>query len=151
EVLAHTFANTPPYVRQALRGLSALSLTISSRDAEIAQLLAASRHVTGTLADEDSRFQALISDRNLLLAELEQQQQAIGALFTGTQALATQLTGLVADDRATIGPMLAKLGKVTSVLEQNQASLNRILALAGPYYRLLGNTLGNGRWFDSYL
>jgi len=27
----------------------------------------------------------------------------------------------------------------------------RALALAGPYYRLLGNALGNGRWFDAYL
>lgn len=151
EALAKAFANTPPYVGQALRGLAALSLTISSRDAQIAQLLSASRQITGTLASENSRFQALITDGGLLLGELEQQQQAIGALFTGTKALATQLSGLVFDDRATIGPMLAKLGQVTAVLERNQASLNRILALAGPYYRLLGNTLGNGRWFDSYL
>lgn len=151
ETLAHTFANTPPYVREALNGLSALSLTISSRDAQITQLLTASRQITGTLASEDSRFQSLIRDGNLLLTELEQQQQAIGALLTGTQALATQLSGLVNDDSATIGPMLAKLSQVTAVLEQNQASLNQILALAGPYYRMLGNTLGNGRWFDSYL
>jgi phospholipid/cholesterol/gamma-HCH transport system substrate-binding protein len=37
------------------------------------------------------------------------------------------------------------------VLQQNQNNLNRALALAGPYYRLVGNTLGNGRWFDVYL
>jgi phospholipid/cholesterol/gamma-HCH transport system substrate-binding protein len=43
------------------------------------------------------------------------------------------------------------LGRVTDVLVKNQQGLDRTLALAGPYYRLVGNTLGNGRWFDTYL
>ena len=37
------------------------------------------------------------------------------------------------------------------MLRRNQGSLDHALALAGPYYRLVGNTVGNGRWFDSYL
>ena len=37
------------------------------------------------------------------------------------------------------------------ILQQNQANLTKALALAGPYYRLLGNALGSGRWFDVYL
>ncbi|NED82877.1 ABC transporter substrate-binding protein, partial [Streptomyces sp. SID11233] len=40
---------------------------------------------------------------------------------------------------------------VTDVLEKNQGKLDRTLELLGPYYRLMGNTLGNGRWFDSYV
>jgi phospholipid/cholesterol/gamma-HCH transport system substrate-binding protein len=151
QALSAAFANTPPYVRQALTGLSSLSETISSRDTQIAQLLAGTEQVTGSLSAEDSQFQTLLNDGNLLLSELRVQQQSIGSLLTGTEALATQLSGLVKDDNAEIGPMLDKLGQVTSVLERNQSNLNRALALAGPYYRLVGNTLGNGRWFDVYL
>jgi phospholipid/cholesterol/gamma-HCH transport system substrate-binding protein len=58
---------------------------------------------------------------------------------------------LVADNTRQLGPTLDALDRVTGVLVANQASLDQVLALAGPYYRLVGNTLGNGRWFDSYL
>jgi len=149
--LSSAFATTPPYVRKALRGLAALSASVASRDAAVTSLLAGARQVTGTLAREDSRFQALLGDGNLLLAELRQRQAAIHSLLVSTQALAIQLSGLVSDNQAALGPALQALGQVTTVLKDDQASLAKAVALAGPYYRLLGNSLGNGRWFDVYL
>ena len=149
--LSAAFAATPPYVRRALRGLAALSASVASRDAAVTSLLAGARQVTGTLATEDARFQALLTDGNLLLAELRQRQAAIHALLVSTQALAIQLSGLVSDDQAQLGPALQALDQVTAILTADQASLARAVALAGPYYRLLGNALGNGRWFDVYL
>ena len=151
ETIAATFRNSPPSVRSSLHGLAALSRSIAAKDVQVTKLLAGTRKVTGDLSKEDARFQALFSDGNLLLAELRQRQAAIHALLTGTQALATQLSGLVNDDNATLGPALSSLSQVTAALQANQANLARALALAGPYYRLLGNTLGNGRWFDAYL
>jgi phospholipid/cholesterol/gamma-HCH transport system substrate-binding protein len=149
--LSAAFATTPPYVRKALSGLAALSASVASRDAAVTSLLAGARKVTGTLAREDARFQALLGDGNLLLAELRQRQAAIHELLVSTQALAVQLSGLVSDNQAQLGPALRALDQVTTLLQDDQASLARALALAGPYYRLLGNTLGNGRWFDVYL
>ncbi|CAM5526183.1 hypothetical protein STENM327S_08385 [Streptomyces tendae] len=67
------------------------------------------------------------------------------------QDLGTELGGLVKDNEKQLGPTLKALGRVTSVLEKNNTQLGETLALVGPYYRLVGNTLGNGRWFDSYL
>ncbi len=151
QTLSDAFATTPPYVRSALRGLAALSSSVASRDATVTSLLAGARKVTGTLAGQDARFQALLGDGNLLLAELRQRQQAIHAMLVNTQALAIQLSGLVNDDQARLGPALQALNQVTSVLQANQANLQQALALAGPYYRLLGNTIGTGRWFDVYL
>lgn len=149
--LSAAFASTPPYVRDALRGLAALSESIASRDAEVTSLLAGTRQVTGTLVGQDARFAVLLRDGNLLLAELRQREAAIHALLLSTQALAAQLSGLVNDNQASLQPALQALDQVTSVLQANQADLARALALAGPYYRLLGNALGNGRWFDVYL
>jgi phospholipid/cholesterol/gamma-HCH transport system substrate-binding protein len=151
EAVSAAFGGTPPYVRQALTGLSALSETISSRDNQIAQLLNGTRQVTQDLSQEDSNFQALLGDGNLLLSELEQRQQAIGSLLTGTEALATQISGLVNDDNAQLAPTLSALNKVTTILADNQTNLTNALKVVGPYYRLLGNALGNGRWFDVYL
>jgi phospholipid/cholesterol/gamma-HCH transport system substrate-binding protein len=151
QTLSSAFATTPPYVRSALHGLAALSASVASKDTQVTSLLAGARKVTGTLAAQDARFQALLGDGNLLLAELQQRQADIHALLLDTQALASQLSGLVSDDQAQLGPALQALNQVTSVLQANQANLGRALALAGPYYRLLGNTLGNGRWFDVYV
>jgi phospholipid/cholesterol/gamma-HCH transport system substrate-binding protein len=151
ETFSAAFARTPPYVRSALRGLASLSQAIASRDAQVASLLSGAKNVTGTLAAEDSTFAKLLGDGNLLLSELQQRQAAIHSLLTGTQALATELSGLVNDNQAHLGPALRALNGVTTILEQNQANLTKALSLSGPYYRLLGNALGNGRWFDVYL
>ena len=151
EAIASAFRNTPPYVRAALTGLADLSQTIASRDNQIAQLLQGTRQVTQDLSQENSNFRALFGDGNLLLAELKQRQQAIGALLNGTEAMAVQISGLVRDDNARLTPTLHALEQVTAVLSANQANLKKALALAGAYYRLLGNALGNGRWFDVYL
>jgi len=151
QVLSDAFSGTPPYVKSALRGLADLSSSIASRQAQVASVLAGTRTVTGTLASEDARFQALLGDGNLLLQELRQREAAIDSLLVTAQALATQLSGLVSDNQASLNPALQALDQVTNVLEQNQANLAQAVALAGPYYRLLGNTIGNGRWLDVYL
>jgi phospholipid/cholesterol/gamma-HCH transport system substrate-binding protein len=151
QTLSEAFSGTPPYTRSALRGLASLSQAIASRDSQLAGLLQGAKNVTGALAAEDAKFAKLLGDGNLLLAELRQRQAAIHALLTGTQALAVQLSGLVTDNQAKLGPALAALDQVTTILARNQANLKKALALAGPYYRLLGNALGNGRWFDTYL
>jgi len=151
QTLSDAFATTPPYVRSALRGLASLSATVATRQTEVASLLSGAKQVTGTLASEDARFSALLGDGNLLLAELQQREQAISAMLTDTRELAIQVSGLVRDDQAQLKPALQALNQVTGVLESNQANLSSALALAGPYYRLLGNALGNGRWFDVYL
>jgi phospholipid/cholesterol/gamma-HCH transport system substrate-binding protein len=151
ETISETFKDTPASVRSAATGLAALSKTVSSRDAELADLLSGSKQLTKTLSDQNGRFQALVSDGNLLLDELNKRRDAIHDLLVGTQDLGAQLSGLVADNNRQLAPTLDALDRVTTVLDANQAGLDKALALAGPYYRLVGNTLGNGRWFDSYL
>jgi phospholipid/cholesterol/gamma-HCH transport system substrate-binding protein len=149
--LSDAFATTPRYVRSALSGLASLSKAVASKDTEVTSLLADAKKVTGTLAGEDARFDALINDGNLLLTELQERQEAITALLTDTQELSAQLSGLVSDDEANLGPALQALDDVTTLLRTDQADLSEALTLVGPYYRLLGNSLGNGRWFDIYL
>jgi phospholipid/cholesterol/gamma-HCH transport system substrate-binding protein len=151
QVLSQTFANTPKNVQSALSGLSALSKTISSRDTQLAQLLSNTGQISKTLADRDAEVQQLLSDGTVLLAMLQQRKDAITALLTGTQQLATQLTGLVNDNAKQLGPVLAQLGQFTTMLKNNQTSLANGIALMAPFARLFANTVGNGRWFDNYI
>jgi phospholipid/cholesterol/gamma-HCH transport system substrate-binding protein len=149
--LSSAFRNTPPDVRAALTGMSRLSITISSRDTELARLLRGTRQITGTLAGQNGHFTTLLKDGNILLGMLRQRRNAIHGMLVGTTRMSIEISGLVTDNNKQIGPMLRRLDKVTKILSDNQRSLDRALALAGPYYRMVGNTLGNGRWIDAYL
>jgi phospholipid/cholesterol/gamma-HCH transport system substrate-binding protein len=150
-VLSDSLKDSPRYLRDALTGLSSLSETVSSRDQRLRDLLSGTSQVSQTLADRDTRLRKVIGDGDLLLDELRNRKDAIGALLNGTQQLSAQLSGLVADNRQQLKPTLDKLGEVTDVLRRNQDNLDRSLALLAPFARVGANATGNGRWFEGYL
>ena len=151
DVLATEFENTPEEVRSSLDGLSRLSRTIASRDAELKQLLESSREVTAVLAGRDAELELLIDDANLLLIELELRRDDIARLFDATARLSDQLTQLVRENRAELQPTLQQLQEVLTLLQDNKADLERGIELMAPFTRVFANTLGNGRWFDTYV
>jgi phospholipid/cholesterol/gamma-HCH transport system substrate-binding protein len=149
--LAQTFADTPPSVQSSLVGLSRLSQTVASRDAELRELLAHARGVTGVLAARDEEFRKLVADGSALLAEVSRRRDAIHALLVGTNELATQLSGLVADNRAKLAPALRQLRGVVALLQRNRDQLSQTIQQMAPFVNAFTNVLGNGRWFDSYV
>jgi phospholipid/cholesterol/gamma-HCH transport system substrate-binding protein len=149
--LSDTFRDTPADVRTSLAGLSRLSRTVASRDAQLTTLLQRTRVVTGTLAERDTQLLKLIDDGNLLLQEIQRRRAAIHALLAGTANLALQLSGLVQDNQRQLAPALRQLSGVVGLLQRNQDNLDRGIAAMAPFVRVFTNTLGNGRWFDSYI
>ena len=138
-------------MHSTLQGLSALSETISSRDNQLSQLLANTKQITGDLANEDTQFTQLLNDGGQLLGELQARRQAINALLTGTVQLSRELSGLVSRQREDAATRVDRTGRrhrhVAGQPEQPRSGAE----LAGPYYRLVGNSLGNGHWMDTYL
>ena len=151
EVLSQTFSATPVEVRTSLRGLARLSDTIASRDAQLRELLSSTRKVTQVLADRNGEFTQLILDSNTLLTEVQKRRELIDSILTSTQDLAKQLSGLVADNRTTLTPALQQLSRVTDILSRNRAALAQTVDKLAPFVRVFANTLGNGRWFDSFV
>jgi virulence factor Mce-like protein len=151
EVLSQTFADTPESVRTSLEGLARLSDTISSRDAQLGQLLSATRKVSQVLADRNGEFTQLIVDSNTLLTEVQRRRELIDSILKSTQQLSQQLSGLVADNRQSLTPALQQLSTVTDILSRNRAALGPTINKLAPFVRVFTNTLGNGRWFDSFV
>ncbi|RBY97389.1 ABC transporter substrate-binding protein [Blastococcus sp. TF02-8] len=151
EVLADTFAETPDEVRSSLQGLARLSDTIASRDQQLQQLLTATRSVTQVLADRNGEFTQLILDSNTLLTEVQERRQLIDSILTSTQELSTQLSGLVTDNREALTPALQQLSTVTDILSRNRDNLSATIDNFAPFVRVFTNTLGTGRWFDSFV
>jgi phospholipid/cholesterol/gamma-HCH transport system substrate-binding protein len=57
----------------------------------------------------------------------------------------------VQDNRAELKPTLDKLNEVLTLLEDNKADIEKGLELMAPFTRVFANTLGTGRWFDTYV
>jgi len=151
DVMATEFRDSPEHVKSALSGLSRLSKTIASRDGELRTLLARANSVSATVASRNDTTATLIRDADLLLVELAARREAIHTLFTNTSELAIQLTGLVRDNRAALKPALDRLTKVLAVLTKHEQDLDKTIARMAPFTRVYANTLGNGRWFDTYV
>ncbi|MBX9359750.1 MCE family protein [Streptomyces sp. WAC04114] len=151
DTISTTFQDSPEEVRASIKGLSRISRTVASRDKALRGLLDHANGVTGVLADRTGDFTALVEDGDKLFKEISKRRTAIHKLLKSSAALGIQLSGLVEDNREEIGPALKGLNTFVRMLERNQASLDRSVALLAPYVRVFTNTLGNGRWFDAYV
>ncbi len=149
--LSETFADTPDTVNASLVGLSRLSRTVADRDAELRTLLTRARSVTAVLATRDEEFRKLVTDGEALLAEVRRRRDAIHKLLVSTNELATQLSGLVSDNRARLSPALRQLREVIAVLQRNRDDLELTIQRMAPFVTTFANVVGNGRWFDSYV
>jgi phospholipid/cholesterol/gamma-HCH transport system substrate-binding protein len=150
-VLSQTFAGTPADVKASLSGLSTLTAAIAARDGELRELLVHAHGVTSVLAQRDDQFQELLRDGNLLLAEVTARRDAIHNLLVTTDQLATQISGLVADNRTRLGPALAQLRQVLATLQSDRDNLSKTLAGLAPFLDAFTNVTGSGRWFDSWV
>jgi phospholipid/cholesterol/gamma-HCH transport system substrate-binding protein len=151
DVMATEFKDSPPHLRAALDGLTRLSRSISSRDAELRRLLSSASTVTGTIAERNDAVETLIRDADLLMVELDARREAIHTLFTNTSAMAQQVTALVRENRAELKPALQELTKVLAVLQKHEQDLSATIAAMAPFTRVYSNVLANGRWFDTYV
>lgn len=151
DTLSATFKDTPAYVRTSLTGLSRLSRSIASRDNELHSLLHDANNVTGTLASRDAQVTRLINDSNLILQTVSDRRVVIHKLLVDTSAVAKQLTGLVNENRAILGPALADVKGTLRILNKNEKSLDASIALAAPFVRDFTDVVGNGRWFETVL
>jgi phospholipid/cholesterol/gamma-HCH transport system substrate-binding protein len=151
DVLATEFKDSPAHVRATLDGLSRLSRTVASRDAELASLLDRAHSVSGVVASRNAQVDQLITDADLLMVELAKRREDIRTLFANTRALADQLTALSQENRAQLRPALDELHRTLALLQKHDADLQKTIQLMAPFTRVYANTLGSGRWFDTWV
>jgi phospholipid/cholesterol/gamma-HCH transport system substrate-binding protein len=149
--LADLTRNTPDEFRAALRGVSAVSQTIASRDRQIGSLLRNLDRVATVLDDRDQDVVGLMRDADILFRALVTRREAIHALLVTTRELSQELTALVRQSRDDLSPALAHLENVLVVLNKNEDNIDQGLRLFEPFVRLFTNVTGNGPWLDGYV
>ncbi len=149
--LADLTRNTPEEFRSALDGVSRLSSNIAARDEQIRSLLVNLDRFSSVLDERDEDIIALMDDADVLFRALVARREQINALLVSTSTLSEELTLLVRQTRADLGPALSQLDQVLDVLNANGDNIDNSLRLMAPFYRVFTNTLGNGPWFDTYI
>jgi phospholipid/cholesterol/gamma-HCH transport system substrate-binding protein len=146
--IAAAFKNTPASTRSMLAGLSRLSETIASRDAQLTSLLQHADTLTGVLAQRRSAFVQIFGDGDRLLQMLQQRRAVVDQLLSNTADMAEQLSGLVHDNQASIGPALRRIHNVLSLLNDHQDQLDQIVKELYVFVRGEVDATGSGPWFD---
>lgn len=151
DVVGDTLGEAGPELEASFEGIAALSRTVSSRDAEVQRLLAGSRRVSELLADRSQDLVTLMRRSDLVFEEVRRRKAAVHRLLVGARELAVQLRGVAEDNREEIGPALAELDEVLTLLNDKEQELRDTLHALGPYSAILSNILGTGPWFDAYV
>ncbi len=147
-VLTDTLHDATPQLRGALDGVANLSRSLNKRDEALEQLLAHAKSVSDTLAQRAGQVNQLVTDGNLLFAELDDRRQALSNLIGGIQAVSEQLSGFVADNRREFGPALKSLNAVLANLLERKEHIGEALRRLPPYATALGEVVGSGPGFQ---
>ncbi len=151
DVVSKTMNTSSPQVHATFEGISRLSQTVASRDAQIQSLLSSSRNVSALLADRSNDIVRLMDRSDLVFKELERRKAAIHRLLVNARILADELRGLARDNQAEIGPALQEVDDLLDMLIRKERQLKATLDAVGPYSAILGNIIGTGPWFDAYV
>jgi len=151
QVLADTFADTPPELRVAVEGVARFSETLDKRDAELRGLLANANKVTSVLRERSDQVVSLVRDTNALLAQLQTQSAALDQISGNIAAVTQQLKGFIAENRDPLKPALEKLNGVLAILDNRKDRIQQAIKGLNKYALALGESVGSGPFFKAYL
>jgi phospholipid/cholesterol/gamma-HCH transport system substrate-binding protein len=149
--LSQTFQDTPADLRLAVQGMARFSQTIDTRDAELRNLLANANKATSVLSDRVDKVVSLVSNTNALLVQVQSQSAALDQISHNLSAFATQLKGLIGDNRTQLRPALDKLNGVLTIVDNRKERLQQAIKYLNQYALSLGEVVASGPFFKSYV
>ncbi|WP_280416247.1 MCE family protein [Nocardia carnea] len=151
DMLSTTLDSIAPQLGPAFDGLSELSKSINSRNTALGDLLTASQEVTGILADRSEQLNTMLLNANSLIGMLDERRRAIATLLANTAAVADQLTQLVADNEAELGPALDRLNSVAEVLQRNRDNIAKAIPGLAKTSLTQGEAVSGGPFYNAYV
>src|SRR5882757_3400103 len=145
---ADAFQDTPANFKATFENVKRLSLTISSRDQTLRELLSHANGVSGVLADRTESFRKILIDGNQLLAELQRRQELFNELFRNFNYVAEQARQFVRENNEQLGPVLDELNQMLSVIQKNNANLQLAIQRVSSFITGLGEGIGEGPFFN---
>jgi phospholipid/cholesterol/gamma-HCH transport system substrate-binding protein len=151
QTLSQTLQDTPPQLKVAVDGVTRFSQTLDHRDAQLRTLLSNASKATTVLATRTDQVVRLIHDTNSVLAALRSQSAALDQISGNISAVAEQIHGFIAENRATLKPALDKLNGVLAMIDNHKSQVQESIKGLASYVMSLGESLASGPFFKAYL
>lgn len=151
DVLATTFADTPPDVQAAVDGVARFSDVLNTRDAQLRSLLSNANKTSAVLAERGDQIAGLVRDTNALLVALQGQSSALDQMSNNIASATTQIKGLIADNRQTFTPSLDKLNGVLTIVDNRKSQVQKAIKGLNNYALSLGESVSSGPFFKAYI
>lgn len=151
DTLSATVDHIAPQLGPTFDGLTRLSRSLNSRSESLSDLLKHATTVTQVLSERSAQVNTLILNGNDLLSVLVERRDAISELLANTAAVASNLTGLVADNEAELAPTLERLNTVTAMLEKNRDNISRALPGLKKFQMTASEAVSNGPYYSAYV
>ena len=138
-------------VAQLLTGITDLSETLNSREAQLRGLLDRAEQLTGVLAEKDQTLVALVDQSARILDLIDARRGDLSQLLRDGNALVDELARLIGVNRAQLDVLLKSLHPVVETIEANQVALDRAAGVVGPGALALSVAPTHGPWQDIYI
>ncbi|MBP2364800.1 MCE family protein [Pseudonocardia parietis] len=138
-------------VESLLGHTASLTGTLADRDEVIGRVVGNLNTVLGTVDARDREFSTTIDRLQRLVSGLAGERSTIGSAITEVDGLAGDLSGLLAEARPPLRGTIEQLGRTATVLDENQDSLDAVLAQIPVAYQSLTRVGSYGSFFNFYL
>ena len=149
--VAKTFADTPPDLRNAVRGVARFADTINKQDENLRNLLTNAAKTTEVLAKRTDQIVALVHQTNSLLVALQEQSDGLDKIWRNISAVSKQLTGFIRENRETLKPALERLNGVLTIVDDRKARVQEAIKRLNSYAMSLGESVSSGPFFKAYI
>jgi phospholipid/cholesterol/gamma-HCH transport system substrate-binding protein len=123
---------------------------ITKRDAQIGELLEASRSISTQLADSTGDLTELMRQSNLVIEELIRRREAIRDLLSDVSSITASIEGILDENADKLGPTLKDLKAITTVLNARDDELRTALHNLAVGSRYFANATGDGPFINLY-
>ncbi|MDP9116593.1 MAG: MCE family protein [Actinomycetota bacterium] len=141
----------PADVTATLKGVTAISTALSSRQKEIGTLLSDALNIVSTLNSKRGDLVKLLANSGVLLQLFNDRATVITTLLHDTATLGQQISSLVSKNGGVLAATLANLSKVTAVLTNDRNQLQASVTTLGEFSTNIANVAGSGPWLDLLL
>ena len=149
--MARTFADTPPDLRNAVKGVARFADTLNKQDAQLRTLLENAAKTTEVLANRTDSIVELVRQTNTLLIALNQQGESLDRIWRNISAVSKQLKAFIGENRETLKPALEKLNGVLTIVDDRKERVQDAIKRLNSYAMSLGESVSSGPFFKAYI
>lgn len=137
-------------VEGLLAHTASLTTNLAKRDQVIGEVIDNLNGVLDTLNSRTPQLKETINTMQQLVSGLAEDAKPIGDAIESIDDLAVSTAGLLRDARKPLKDDIAQLGRVSKLLNDNEALVEHFITFGPKKYATIGRTASYGSWFNFY-